>query len=107
MLFSVAVAASAANVELALATPLSASLTEDACLHVQPSDDSELVMCLMTGAKLKLIARMKDKATSEGKQGYWYKAEFGEGQEGWVFSTKFKTCPEGCDPHGGAPSGKE
>lgn len=110
LLTTVVVAAWGADVELKLATPRVATLTEDACLHLQPTDDSDLVMCLMTGAKLKLVSRMKGKVTSEGKSGYWYKAELQDGQVGWIFSTKFKVEEESkggkvdpADVSGGAP----
>lgn len=87
--------AGAANVELKLATPLAAALKENYCLHVTPEADSDVVMCLNTGAPLTLVARLKDQDKVEGEDGYWYKAEVAGGAEGWVFSTKVTIEPEG------------
>jgi hypothetical protein len=90
-----AVVAGAESVELKLATPLAATLKENYCLHITPEQDSEAVMCLNAGAPLTLVARIMDKETVEGEEGYWYKAEVAGGAEGWVFSTKVSVPSEG------------
>ncbi len=77
----------AADLELNLSQPLAAKLTEATCLHETPGIDAPTVMCLMEGAALTLVARMQNKATVDGKEGYWYKAQITGGAEGWVFST--------------------
>jgi len=82
-----AAVAGAENVELKLATPLAATLTDNYCLHTTPEAESEVVMCLNQGAPLTLVARMKDAAVVEGEEGHWYKAEVAGGAVGWVFST--------------------
>jgi hypothetical protein len=79
--------AGAENVELKLATPLAATLTDNYCLHTTPEVEAEIVMCLNEGAPLTLVARMKDADVVEGEEGHWYKAEVAGGAEGWVFST--------------------
>ncbi|MGD8719615.1 MAG: SH3 domain-containing protein [Candidatus Zixiibacteriota bacterium] len=76
----------AANAELKLSTPLSATLKDNYCLHESPDGESEAVICLNAGAELKLVARLKDKVEVEGEEGYWYKAEVMGGACGWVFS---------------------
>ncbi|UCH77898.1 MAG: SH3 domain-containing protein [Candidatus Coatesbacteria bacterium] len=79
--------AAAENVELKLATPLAATLTDNYCLHTTPEAEAEVVMCLNKGAPLTLVARMKEADVVEGEEGHWYKAEVAGGAVGWVFST--------------------
>lgn len=86
----------AANVELKLSPPRQATLKDNFCLHVSPDGESDAVICLNAGAPMKLVARMKDKGTLEGEEGYWYKAEVAGGAEGWVFSSYLDIGPA-CD----------
>jgi hypothetical protein len=87
--------AAAANVELKLSTPLSATLKEAVCLHESPDNESVMIICLNAGAPLTLVARLKDKEVLEGQEGYWYKGEVKGGAVGWVFSTFLDILPEG------------
>ncbi len=99
-----AAAVGAANVELKLSQPLSATLNEATCLHETPKADSPEVMCMNAGAALTLVARMQDLETFNGKDGFWYKAQFPDGGVGWVFSTFVAVAGSGEEGRGGGSS---
>ncbi|NIT36907.1 MAG: hypothetical protein GTN49_10480 [candidate division Zixibacteria bacterium] len=93
--------AAAANPELKLSTPLSATLKKPFCLHESPDIDSVTIICLNAGAPLTLVARLRDKEVVDGQEGHWYKAEVKGGASGWVFSTFLDILPEGKAAAGG------
>lgn len=91
--------AGAANTELALNPPLSATLAAPTCTHEAPDSASPTLMCFSNaGLEMKLVARMMDKDTVEGKTGYWYKAAIGDSSVGWIFSSYVTIAAAGgCD----------